>query len=260
MYTVILKPGRRRVMPSIGLRAMGARKTGAGVLLGLLLLMGLSASAVAYGTDMSVVLGDLQRWLVVSLPLNQVPWALAVIMGLSVAGGVLGLPVTLMIALCAMLFGAVPGMVYSMAGCLAGAMLAYAAGCYLDPDEKLIAGRGVRQVRQRLEQGGLFAVILLRLFPLLPFTFVNLAAGAIRMRWRDYVVGTALGMLPGIVVLSVLMGRVHPAHAEFASPHFDAAVASLAGIVFVAWIVPLLLRRFADRDTPLFSTKPSVWR
>ncbi len=208
-----------------------------------LVLAGLAASALASGLELPADLRVLQRWLAVLLPLDQASWALGTVLALSIAGSVLGLPVTLVIALAAMLFGAVPGLLYSLAGCLAGAMIAYAVGCRLDPDGRIVAARPVRRLHARLGQGGLSTVLLLRLFPLLPFTLVNLAAGAIRVRWRDYVIGTALGMLPSIVVLSLLLGRLRPVDAAYTSHHTETALFALLGVLFAAWIGPLLFRR-----------------
>lgn len=218
-------------------------------LFGLLLLVGLAASAFASGIDIPTALQNLQRWLVGALPLDQAWWALATVVTLSVAGGVLGFPVTLMIALSAMLFGAIPGMLYSLSGCIAGAMLAYAVGHRLDPHGKAIEVRHLRALHQKLSRGGLSTIVLLRLFPLLPFALVNLAAGATRMRWGNYVVGTALGMLPSIVLISLLMGRIRPVHAEMTSLHFGPAMAALGSVFFAAWTIPLLLRRFFAMET-----------
>jgi phospholipase D1/2 len=40
--------------------------------------------------------------------------------------------------------------------------------------------------------------------PIAPFTFVNLVAGASQIRLQDYVLGTILGMAPGLVIMSAL--------------------------------------------------------
>jgi uncharacterized membrane protein YdjX (TVP38/TMEM64 family) len=44
---------------------------------------------------------------------------------------------------------------------------------------------------------------LLRLLPVAPFTVVNLVAGASELRFRDFLLGSAIGMLPGIALLAV---------------------------------------------------------
>jgi uncharacterized membrane protein YdjX (TVP38/TMEM64 family) len=44
--------------------------------------------------------------------------------------------------------------------------------------------------------------------PIAPFTVVNLAAGASEIRTLDFLIGTALGLAPGLIVLSFLGGQV----------------------------------------------------
>jgi uncharacterized membrane protein YdjX (TVP38/TMEM64 family) len=51
-------------------------------------------------------------------------------------------------------------------------------------------------------EGGIVTVALVRLSPLLPFTPSNAVLGLTPMRPRDIVLGTALGMAPGIVLYS----------------------------------------------------------
>ena len=49
---------------------------------------------------------------------------------------------------------------------------------------------------------------VLRLLPIAPFTVVNLAAGASEIRTRDYLLGSLLGMAPGIVLMTVFGDRL----------------------------------------------------
>src|SRR5262249_56256441 len=51
-------------------------------------------------------------------------------------------------------------------------------------------------------EGGVTTVALVRLSPLLPFTPSNAVMGLTPMRLRDIVLGTAVGMAPGIVLYS----------------------------------------------------------
>jgi uncharacterized membrane protein YdjX (TVP38/TMEM64 family) len=48
------------------------------------------------------------------------------------------------------------------------------------------------------------AVASIRLVPIAPFTVVNLVAGASRIPFVDYLLGTILGMAPGLLVMSAL--------------------------------------------------------
>jgi phospholipase D1/2 len=49
------------------------------------------------------------------------------------------------------------------------------------------------------------AVAAIRLVPIAPFTLVNLIAGASKIRFADYLLGTVIGMAPGLVLMSALV-------------------------------------------------------
>src|SRR5262249_60669134 len=91
--------------------------------------------------------------------------------------------------------------------------------------EALLNGVGPRlnRIRRKIARQGVLAVATIRLVPLAPFTVVNLVAGASAIRPVDFVAGTALGMLPGLVVLSILGHQIvriltHPNPAHLALP------------------------------------------
>jgi uncharacterized membrane protein YdjX (TVP38/TMEM64 family) len=56
-----------------------------------------------------------------------------------------------------------------------------------------------------MRQGGLFYMFAIRLLPLIPYGIVNFSAGLTSIRFRDYLIGTALGTVPGILPF-VMMG------------------------------------------------------
>lgn len=51
-------------------------------------------------------------------------------------------------------------------------------------------------------------MLLFRVVPVAPFTLLNLVAGASHLRLWDFVLGTALGMAPGVIVICVFTDRV----------------------------------------------------
>lgn len=53
--------------------------------------------------------------------------------------------------------------------------------------------------------GGLFYIFAIRLLPIIPYGLVNFAAGLTSIRFRDYLWGTVLGTVPGVLPF-VLMG------------------------------------------------------
>lgn len=56
-----------------------------------------------------------------------------------------------------------------------------------------------------MRQGGLFYMFAIRLLPIIPYGLVNFAAGLTSIRFRDYLVGTVLGTIPGVLPF-VMMG------------------------------------------------------
>ncbi len=55
-----------------------------------------------------------------------------------------------------------------------------------------------------LADHGLGAVIAARLVPVLPFTVVNYAGGLTGVRLRDFVIGSAIGVVPGSLAYAAL--------------------------------------------------------
>ena len=108
------------------------------------------------------------------------------------------------------------------------------------------AGRRVNTVSRRLSRHGLWAVTLLRLLPVAPFTVVNLAAGASELRLRDFVLGSMIGMLPGIALLTVFGDRLG---AWLRRPD-TVNLAILLSVTFAVVILALVLGWWSRRRRP----------
>ncbi|XHU96030.1 MAG: TVP38/TMEM64 family protein [cyanobacterium endosymbiont of Rhopalodia gibba] len=50
-----------------------------------------------------------------------------------------------------------------------------------------------------IRQGGLFYLFAIRLLPIIPYGIVNFTAGLTSIRFQDYLIGTILGIIPGIL-------------------------------------------------------------
>lgn len=156
---------------------------------------------------------------------------------------VLGMPVPALITLGVLIFGPWPGMAYALAGMVAGAVVTYGVGRLTGAQalDRLLKGR-LQLMSTHLHRRGLWAVVLLRVLPGVPFIVVNLGAGALRVRWRDYVLGTVLGLLPSTVLISLFMRQVHQA-VRTATP--EAWLALWGGVLLVGgalWWLRQLLR------------------
>jgi uncharacterized membrane protein YdjX (TVP38/TMEM64 family) len=61
----------------------------------------------------------------------------------------------------------------------------------------------MERVEEKIGRTGIVAVATLRLLPVAPFTVVNVVSGAFQVPIRDYVIGSLLGMAPGILVINL---------------------------------------------------------
>ncbi len=153
-------------------------------------------------------------------------------------------PVNLMIAATCAAFGGLVGFVYALAGSLVGATLAFGVGRGIGRDPvRRFAGRWVNAVSRRLSEHGLFAMTLLRLLPVAPFSVVNLVAGASEMKIRDFLLGSLLGMLPGLVLMTVFGDRLG---AWLRRPDTGNLVI-LIGVTLAVVALALVLRRWSQR-------------
>jgi phosphatidylserine/phosphatidylglycerophosphate/cardiolipin synthase-like enzyme/uncharacterized membrane protein YdjX (TVP38/TMEM64 family) len=133
------------------------------------------------------------------------PAAPAIVLAIFVIGGLLVFPVTLLIAATAATFGPWLGFAYAAGGAVASAALTYGVGVLIGRETlENVLGPRLNRIRRAITRHGVLAIATVRMVPVAPFTVVNLAAGASRIPFTDYMLGTILGMLPGLVLMSAL--------------------------------------------------------
>jgi uncharacterized membrane protein YdjX (TVP38/TMEM64 family) len=87
-----------------------------------------------------------------------------------------------------------------------------------------------------LQKRGFLALLYARLVPIVPFNLLNYAAGVAGMSTRDYVIATAVGIVPGTILYTALgTAAVHPGSAPF--------VVSLAAVALLTATLGALSRR-----------------
>jgi uncharacterized membrane protein YdjX (TVP38/TMEM64 family) len=144
-------------------------------------------------------------------------------------------PATITSITAGVLFGLPVGIVVVMTGAVAGAALGFAIARVLGRDA---VTRFDNLQRQRLDallrRRGLVAVIGIRLVPLLPFAAVNYACGLSALRPRDYLLGTAVGILPSATAY-VAIGAygATPGSTPFLLAVSGVAVLTVAGVIAV---------------------------
>ncbi len=114
-------------------------------------------------------------------------------------------PKALLTAAGGAVFGLWVGAALALSAALLGAVISFGLGRLLGRDavDRLIGGR-LERVDQVLADHGLAAVLIVRLVPLVPFIAINYASGLSGVRFRHYVVGSAVGMIPGTLAYAAL--------------------------------------------------------
>jgi uncharacterized membrane protein YdjX (TVP38/TMEM64 family) len=151
----------------------------------------------------------------------------------------------LLIGVTAAVFAPFHAALYAMIGCLSSSLVTYGIGARLAKNTlRRIAGRNLNRLRNRLARQGIVTVAVVRNLPIAPFTIINVVAGASRIKFKDFVLGTALGMAPGILAITVFTNRLLQAIREPGWVTFAVAT-GIAVILTVGllWITKRLSRK-----------------
>lgn len=149
--------------------------------------------------------GQIRDWIASFDPIA----APIVYIAIYIVGTILLVPGTLLSFVGAMLFGAYFGTLYTWIGATIGATLSFLLAKWLGRDfvDQLFGGR-FAEFEERVEHHGFTSLLILRLLPWFPFTGINFGSGLTRIRFRDYVLATAIGILPGTFVYQLLFAKL----------------------------------------------------
>jgi uncharacterized membrane protein YdjX (TVP38/TMEM64 family) len=143
--------------------------------------------------------------------------------------------VTLLIVVTAATFGPLLGGLLAMSGALLSAAAGYGIGRALGRQRvRRWFGSRLNHVGKRLSRHGVLVVAAVRLLPLAPYSVVNVAAGASDVGLRAFLLGTAFGMLPGIVGAAVFAEQLVRTLERPEPWNVVLLVALVAALLFVA--------------------------
>jgi uncharacterized membrane protein YdjX (TVP38/TMEM64 family) len=151
-----------------------------------------------------------------------------------------------------LLFGLMPGLPFALLGITAGAFGAFLAGRTLGRswvERRMGDSLKLQALDEEVDAQSFYIVFLTRFAIVLPFNVLNYAFGLTRVTATTYVVATALGMLPAVLLYvylgtladdfgAILSGDVRPGSGAY----WIAALAIIA-IAAVIWIVQRAARR-----------------
>jgi len=232
----VFTPGRKRPF-----------RKGPWVMLAVIALVLVGLAAIWTLTPASAV-ADVVHWEKMLAAIRG-PWEVLAVVAVFVLSGLVAFPVIVLIAGTTAVFGVWPGILYAGLGAMASALTTYGIGWFLGQRRlRHYFGPRVNRIKQTLEGRGIVTVTAIRLIPAAPYTLVNLAAGALKVPPLEYTIGTALGLAPGILVMSFLGSTIM---GIIAHPTIG-GVALLVGLLIATILLSLGLQMLVQRVQRLF--------
>ena len=172
-------------------------------------------------------------------------WAPLAFVLVYTAGICFFVPGTLLTALGAALFGAYWGFLYVWIGAMAGASAAFWIGRTLGREfATTLIGDRLKKYDDAIERNGFATVLYLRLV-YFPFTAMNFGMGLTKVRFWDYFLGTAFGIIVGTFIFTFFVGTLKEVWASGKwEDLFSFRVFFSVGLFVFSLFIPKIIKRF----------------
>ncbi len=159
---------------------------------------------------------------------------------------VIPFPTSVLALAAGLVFGPFYGAIYAIIGSVISAGIAYQLSRRLGRDFVVrVLGPKAKILDRLTGVHGLEVVLFFRIVPSLPFDVFNLGAGLSNIRFRDFLIGTAIGMTPWSFALGYLGDRLANLKLNF--------ISFLSFFLIIAiFALPILIRKFSKnrKNTP----------
>ncbi len=141
--------------------------------------------------------------------------SIALVHGLGLIGSLLimtiaaltAFPAELPAIACGAMYGLLPGFFVAWLTAIIGSSVAFSVGRHFEPTIlRRIMGESIfASIRKHANQNsGIMALFLVRLIPFFPFFIVNIGSGMSGMPFRNYILATSAGIIPGAFISSAI--------------------------------------------------------
>ncbi|MFW7378781.1 MAG: VTT domain-containing protein [Oligoflexus sp.] len=160
-----------------------------------------------------------------------------------VLSGFIFIPLNLLIIVSASILPAWNAFILIFIGTIGSATSGYLLGRLMkDRVFERFLGKRSKKVLLRIQKGGLPSILFVRVVPVAPHALINLTAGFSRIKFWHFILGTAIGSLPGSITLVLFQRSLIEVVSDFSMT----SLLILIGIVVViAGIIYLLRTRFS---------------
>ncbi|MCR4318768.1 MAG: TVP38/TMEM64 family protein [Candidatus Brocadiaceae bacterium] len=159
-------------------------------------------------------------------------------------GCVLALPGSLLTLCGGAIFGVAWGTIYNILASNLGATLAFLMARYFGRDfiSRFMKGR-VEAFDEKVANHGFRFIFTLRLIPLIPFNGLNLGSGLSKIKYRDYLLGSVLGMLPGTFIYTYFADALLKGATGSGKTAYINLIIASALLILIS-LVPTLYKKF----------------
>jgi uncharacterized membrane protein YdjX (TVP38/TMEM64 family) len=176
-------------------------------------------------------------------------WAPLVYMAVYAVGVCIFLPGTLLTGLGAAIFGPYWGFLYVWVGAMLGAGGAFVIGRTLGREfAASLIGDRLKKYDDAIERNGFATVLYLRLV-YFPFTPMNFGMGLTKVRFRDYFLGTGLGIIVGTFIFTFFIGTVKEV---WASGNWGELISFKVffsiGLFVFSFFIPKIIKKIKGED------------
>lgn len=136
-------------------------------------------------------------------------WSLIGIILLYVALLAIMFPLTILVVTTGMLFSTEWAMLCATLATLSSSATGYVVGHRIGRETiEKHGGEMVRRAEKYIQKNSFNSMVLINLLPIAPFTMTNMLAGAFRLDFPRYMLGSAVGIIPGLILVIAFGGQL----------------------------------------------------
>lgn len=118
-------------------------------------------------------------------------------------------PLTLLVVTTGLVFHTEWAMLCAVLGSLSSSATGYVMGHWVGRDTIVKhGGTMVRRAERYIQNNSFRSMVVINLLPIAPFTVTNMLAGAFKMEFRRYILGSAVGLIPGLILVIAFGGQL----------------------------------------------------
>lgn len=187
-------------------------------------------------------------------------WAPIIFFFIYVVACVAFIPGTIVTLIAGLAFGAWWGTALVSVASTTGAVLSFLIARYLARDavESMLGKQAwFNKFKASVEENGFNFMLFARLVPAFPFNGLNYASGLVPIKFKDYLLASWIGMLPGTfayvylgetgckLIDPIVQGKMHMS--DF-PPEVRNSLLTAIGLLAALSVLPILLKKLKKRD------------